>query len=133
MRAVIDTNVLVPALINPEEIPARVIDEIRAQTLQPVLGQAILDEYRDVLTRPHFGFSPDTVDDLIEDMVALALSLSPAKLDASTLPNPDDAPFIATALAAVCPIVTGNVRHFPPECGVETLTPAQCLECLITD
>lgn len=133
MRAVIDTNVLVAALINPEGTPARVIDEIRAQTLRPVLGQAILEEYRAVLTRPHFGFSPDTVDDLIEDMVALALSMSPAKLDASILPDPDDAPFIATALAAACPIVTGNSRHFPPECGVEILTPAQCPSRLFTE
>jgi predicted nucleic acid-binding protein len=61
----------------------------------------------------------------------MAQRITPVPIPLSNLPDPDDAPFIATALAANCPIVTGNARHFPAECGVEILTPAQCLARLI--
>lgn len=133
MLVIVDTNVLVSALINPAGIPARVVEEIRTQTLRPVVGREILDEYRDVLTRSQFRFSPVQVNNLLDDLAALAQHLNAMPLDTTGLPDPDDAPFIAIALAVSCPIVTGNGRHFPPECGVEVLSPAQCLARLFTD
>ena len=30
------------------------------------------------------------------------------------LPDPDDEPFLALADAAMCPLITGNAKHFPP-------------------
>lgn len=133
MLVVVDTNVLVSALINPGGVPARVVDEIRAQTLRPIVSEELLDEYREVLTRARLRFSSSQVDSLLDDLAALALHLHATPKDPATLPDPDDAPFIAVALAAACPIVTGNSRHFPPECGVEILTPAQCLSRLFTE
>lgn len=133
MLVIVDTNVLVSALINPAGIPARVIEEIRAQTLRPVLAPEILDEYWDVLSRDRFDFHPDKVTSLLDDLAALAVNLQTSHLDTAGLPDPSDAPFIALALAAACPIVTGNGRHFPPECGVEILTPSQCLTRLFTE
>ena len=131
MLAVIDTNVLVSASVNREGVPGQVVAKIRALALKPVLSAAILDEYADVLRRPRFNFPRNWVDDLLADMEALALHVRPAAVAANNLPDPDDVPFIATALAANCPIVTGNARHFPAGCGVEVLNPAQCLARLI--
>jgi putative PIN family toxin of toxin-antitoxin system len=133
MLVVVDTNVLVSALINPAGVPARVVDEIRARTLRPAVTRQVLDEYREVLARARSGFSPAHVNSLLDDLAALALNLQVTHLDTAKLPDPDDAPFIAVALAAACPIVTGNGRHFPPECGVEILNPAQCLSRLFTE
>lgn len=127
MLAVIDTNVLVSASIHRQGVPGRVVAKIRTLALKPVLSTAILDEYATVLRRPRFNFPRDWVDDLLADMAALALHLRPAAIATANLPDPDDAPFIATARAANCPIVTGNARHFPAEIGVEVLSPAQCL------
>lgn len=131
MRAVIDTNVLVSAAINPAGPPGQLVVKIRSLTLMPVVSAAILDEYADVLRRARFGFPRAWVDELLTDMAALALHVRPIALAAADLPDPDDGPFIATALAAGCPIVTGNARHFPAECGVEILSPAQCLDRLM--
>ncbi|MBU1666223.1 MAG: putative toxin-antitoxin system toxin component, PIN family [Gammaproteobacteria bacterium] len=131
MLAVIDTNVLVSASINREGVPGKLVARIRTLELTPVVSAAILDEYAEVLRRPRFNFPQDWVDDLLADMEALALHVRPAKIDTSNLPDPSDAPFIATALAAGCPIVTGNARHFPADCGVEILSPAQCRSRLI--
>jgi putative PIN family toxin of toxin-antitoxin system len=131
MRAVIDTNVLVSASINPDGVPGQWVARIRALELMPVVSGAILFEYADVLRRPRFNFPPEWVDELLSDMNALALHIRPVTHATANLPDPDDATFIATALAAGCAIVTGNVRHFPDDCGVEIWTPAQCLSRLI--
>lgn len=131
MLAVIDTNVLVSASINREGVPGQLVAKIRALALTPVLSAAIQDEYSNVLRRPRFNFPRNWVDDLLVDMAALALHVRPKAIASENLPDPDDAPFIATALAAGCPIVTGNARHFPADCGAEILSPAQCLERLM--
>lgn len=131
MQAVIDTNILVSALLTPGGAPAQLIEAIRAHALVPVVSRSILAEYADVLNRPKFGFAKGPVDDLLDDTNGIALFLNPRPLSPMTLPDPDDAPFVAAALTARCPIVTGNPRHFPPSAGVKTLSPAQCLQCLL--
>lgn len=131
MLVVIDTNVLVSASINREGVPSQLVVKIRTLELTPVVSAAIRDEYAEVLRRPRFNFPQNWVDDLLADMEALALHVRPASIAVTNLPDPSDAPFIATALAAGCPIVTGNARHFPADCGVEILSPAQFLTRLI--
>lgn len=131
MRAVIDTNVLVSALINGKGSPGLVVDKIRTLALMPVVCPEILREYSAVLRRARFGFVPEQVDELLADMQGLALHARPEPITLSGLPDPDDAPFIAAALWAACPVVTGNARHFPAETGVEVLSPAACLERLV--
>lgn len=127
MLAVFDTNVLVSASLNRAGTPGQLVVSIRSRALTPVLCTAIRNEYADVLRRARFSFPHAWVDDLLADMDSLALHMRPANIATSTLPDHDDVPFIAAALAAMCPIVTGNARHFPAECGVEILSPAQCL------
>lgn len=127
LRVVIDTNVLVSAAISPAGTPARVFAAIQQGRLEPLLSRAILAEYREVLSRPRFGFPPELVAGLLEPFDGLALHLEPDARFLAGLPDPDDAPFIALALFAGCPVVTGNARHFPPETGVEVMTPGECL------
>lgn len=127
MRAVIDTNILVSALLTPGGVSAQLIAAIRNQTLLPVISQSILAEYTEVLNRPRFDFASDRVASLLEDMKGLALFLKPQPIPLQNLPDPDDAPFIAAALAAGCAIITGNNKHFPPETGVKIFSPAEAL------
>jgi len=46
------------------------------------------------------------------------------------LPDPDDRPFLEVAREAGAALVTGNLKHYPPESrrGVEALGPAAFLE-----
>lgn len=131
MRAVIDTNVLVSALINGDGRPGQVVARVRTLELMPVVSDEILIEYVAVLRRARFDFAHDAVNELLEDIRALALNITPARMSASGLPDPDDAIFMAVAKAAGCPVVTGNARHFPVEAGVEILSPAECIERLL--
>jgi hypothetical protein len=44
------------------------------------------------------------------------------------VPDTADWPFIACALAMRCPVITGNLRHFPATLGITALTPRQWLD-----
>jgi putative PIN family toxin of toxin-antitoxin system len=130
MRAVIDTNVLVSAMLTPAGISAQLVEAIRAGKLQPVLSHEIFMEYVRVLNRPRFGFDNSEVASLLEDMTSLALFVRPPFKVAGILPDPDDERFIAAALHAVCHVITSNAKDFPASTGVKILTPAEALALL---
>jgi putative PIN family toxin of toxin-antitoxin system len=132
MKAVIDTNVLVSAVLNLAGTPARVVEAARTQRLTVLLSPAVMAEYAGVLYWARFGFPPDLVASLLSVLDALGLWLPDMRITLPSLPDPSDAPFLALAKTSGAVIVTGNQRHFPPECGVEVLTPGQAVERAIS-
>lgn len=64
--AVIDTNVLVSSLISKVSIPGEIISYVKEEVIVPIVGEDILNEYRDVLFRNKFPFRIDEVDELID-------------------------------------------------------------------
>lgn len=112
-RIVLDTNVLVSALISPGGPPGRILDLVLSSEIILVLDDRILSEYSKVLSREKLGFDPDDVKQLILFIRLNAESIS-AKPVKKQLPDPGDQPFLEVARAAACDsIVTGNLRHFP--------------------
>jgi putative PIN family toxin of toxin-antitoxin system len=122
-RAVVDTNILVSALLKRGSPPDAVAQAIRHGVLQPVVCAEIVDEYSAVLHRPRLALPQREVAELIALFAAQAqwVRITPY-LTALKLPDPGDWPFIATALAADCPVITGNARHFPKRLGVKVVT-----------
>ena len=130
MRIVVDTNVLVSSLLSPFGPPNAIRHLIAAGAVQVSYDVRILHEYREVLTRPRFPFSEDDVDDLLSQIEADGVLISSDPL-AGSLPDPDDEPFLAVALAARARcLVTGNLRDFPTDRrqGVLVLSPRQFLD-----
>jgi predicted nucleic acid-binding protein len=123
MRAVVDTNILVSALLRPGSPPDAVLQGMAARTLTPVLCDAIFEEYTAVLARPRFGFSTALVQELLHLLRQQADWLSLPPYDGyPRLPDQADWPFVGCALAAGCAVVTGNLKHFPPAIGVPVYT-----------
>lgn len=117
-RVVLDTNVLVSALVSPFGNPAQVLQAVQQSKIKPCLSREIIEEYKEVLARPKFNFAPHEIDGLIELLRANGLMLNPAPAIGAS-PDPGDDDFIACALAADAEfLVTGNKRHFPAQsCG----------------
>jgi putative PIN family toxin of toxin-antitoxin system len=114
-RAVLDTNVIVSALISPFGNEALVLLAVQKEQVTPCLCRAIIDEYAGVLTRPKFNFARHEIDSLIRLLQARGLLLEPLPAPGAS-PDPNDEPFIACALAAGAEfLVTGNKRHFPAQ------------------
>ncbi len=66
IRAVIDTNVLVSAMISPAGNEALLILAINHGLLVPCFSAEVLQEYSEVLLRPKFGFSAIEVNALLD-------------------------------------------------------------------
>lgn len=129
MRAVVDTNILVSGLIGSAGPPGQVLAAIAVGTLRPLLCNEILAEYRAVLPRPHLRIRPDRVTDLLRLMAQTAdWVMVPTYPGTPPLPDPDDWPFIAAAKAGDCPVITGNLKHFPAVLGVRVMTAREWVE-----
>lgn len=129
MRAVVDTNVLVSGLLCADGPPARVLADIGSWRLHPVVCDAVMAEYEAVLRRPRLRIAAADAAEVLELLRSIAEWVTvPAYAGTPTLPDPADWPFVACALAADCPVVTGNRKHFPPGLGVRVMTARQWVE-----
>lgn len=130
-RAVVDTNVLVSAVLTPAGPPGAVAQAIRHGLMQPMVCSEIIEEYLDVLHRPRLALPRREVDELVALFAAQAqwVRITPY-LPALKLPDPGDWPFIAVAIAGNCPVITGNTRHFPHRLGIDVVTPRAWLDRL---
>jgi hypothetical protein len=120
---VLDTNVLVSALLSPFGPPGQILDLILAGDIRPAYDDRILAEYRQVLARLRFGFDQQAIADLFDYLVANG--------------EPYDLPFLEVATSLLSRggafsgtlLVTGNLRHFPADTrgDVQVLAPAASL------
>ena len=112
MKIVLDTNVLVSALLTPFGNAARILDMVLLGELLLLYDDRIILEYREVLLRPKFGFKEKDVHDLLVFLEADGMKVNPAPIK-YTLADQDDIPFIETALTGMAEaVITGNIRHF---------------------
>lgn len=115
MRIVLDTNVLVSGLLNAAGNPGRVIDGIMMGDIVTIIDDRIVGEYREVLGRPKFAFDAQQRSRVLDFLLLTAERVSAPPLSVA-LPDPGDRPFLEVAIhGRANALVTGNVRHFPPE------------------
>lgn len=129
MKLVLDTNILVSAMLSPHGPPGQLLDLVLDGQLQLALSPAIQAEYREVLLRPRFHLDIQQVDLLLDTLDAQALHISPLPWP-HLLPDIDDEPFLATAHEAKALLVTGNERDYPDALreGVLVTSPRLALE-----
>jgi putative PIN family toxin of toxin-antitoxin system len=123
---VIDTNVVVSGLLNPNGPPARILDAILDGRVKLVYDARILAEYRDVLRRPRLKLKPEAVATFLDALRGQIL-VNPSAIVTGG-PDIDDLIFIECAIAAPDKtIVTGNLADYPDEIlhGARVLTPSQ--------
>ena len=125
----IDTNVLVSALLSPFGPPGEILRLVTAGTVGVCHDARILGEYRQVLLRPAFLFRTLQVESLLDQIEADGVPVAALPLS-ERLPDPDDEAFLAVALAGEADfLITGNLRHFPEASrqGVRVVSPRDFL------
>ena len=130
--AVIDTNVLVSALLSSKDDTAtvQVVSKIISGEIIPVYSNLIIREYRNVLTRRKFGFSGRTIDYLLSAIEKYGLLVDPVP-SGIILPDMKDLPFYEVVIEKRddgAYLVTGNIKHFPKVPFV--VTPRELLDIL---
>ncbi|SHL29795.1 putative toxin-antitoxin system toxin component, PIN family [Fibrobacter sp. UWEL] len=130
--AVVDTNVIVSSLLtkNPLSPVMLVMHELFAGKVQLLVNDAILAEYKEVLSRPKFHLDEIAINRTLDSIQRLSINVD-APESGVELPDPKDVVFYDVALACRdkdASLVTGNTKHFP---GVPfVVTPREFLEIL---
>ncbi len=132
--AVIDTNVLVSAMLKWDSVPGTVLELTYGGTIIPLLNAHIVREYRTVLARPKFHLTQEIIDGAVGEIERLGLYVDGDSLDVE-LPDPKDRVFYEVVMeerkSEDAYLVTGNIKHFPEKPYV--VTPRQMLDIILSD
>lgn len=127
MNVVIDTNVLLSALLKAGTPPAEVISDLFSGQLVALYNQEILDEYREVLARPKHKISSAKSEVILDFIVSDGIHVPNARF-AGQLPDVDDQPFADVAFSGGADLlITGNTKHFPRGPPLRVVTPREWL------
>ena len=130
--AVIDTNVIVSALISrhTDSATVMVLNSVFSEHIIPVYNEDILNEYATVLRRKKFNFSEDFINETITTIKDKGIH-SERVNSGEILPDAKDLVFYEVALSQEDSfLVTGNLKHFPKKPFV--VSPAEMVEIINT-
>ena len=130
MLAVIDTNVIVSALItrNEQSPTIQVLHCIFSGEIVPLYEDAILKEYREVLSRPKFKLTSSQIDRTVNFIKEHGMHCDRVAY-LSDMPDEKDRVFYEVSLSIdESYLVTGNLKHFPQTPKV--VTPSQMMELI---
>lgn len=131
LYAVVDTNVLVSALIskNPVSYPLRVVASVYDGSLIPVYNKEILAEYKAVLSRKKFNLNTQDMEDALRVITDFGLELDRTPVKDEEFPDKQDIVFYEVRMSKEDSyLVTGNIKHFPKKPFV--VTPKEMVEIL---
>ena len=120
MRIILDTNVIVSAILSPAGNPARILTAVLSSKIELLYNNHILAEYITVLRQEKFRLNKELNDYIIEyickEGVFFFASLLKIKFD-----HEDDKKFYELYKSGKADyLVTGNIKHFPKENGIVT-------------
>ena len=129
--AVIDTNVVVSAMLNPDSVPGTVLKCAFSGIIVPFINQEILDEYIEVISREQFGFDQKDIDFFLTNINERAIFVDRTPTS-EIFVDKKDIVFYEIALTGRNKtntyLVTGNTKHFPKQPFV--VTPREMIDII---
>jgi len=126
MKIVLDTNVIVSALLSPSGAPARILSLVLEGMITTVYDNKILAEYSDVLNREKLKIDKDLIN-LVVDFIIKEGEFKTARPQTALFDDEDDRVFYELyKTGKIDFLITGNIRHFPHEKGI--VSPRKFLE-----
>ena len=134
IRVVLDTNVIVSAVLSPAGSEAYVVKLALAREVQVFVTPAVLAEYEEVLRRGKFKhLGPNVINILLTGIQSVAIWVIPTKTLAIS-PDENYNRFLECAEASEADyLVTGNKRNFPRQWKRTAVIGARELLEIITD
>ncbi len=140
MRVVLDTNVIVSAILSPTGAPARLVGFWQTQVFGLVVSEDLLQEYLRALSYPHVavrhGMNATEASQIVEDFRQFSDNVNPDAMPRVVLEDPDDDKVLACAVAGGADFLVSGDTHLlrlEEYQGVRILTPAAFLMLLQED
>ncbi|MBO7415971.1 MAG: putative toxin-antitoxin system toxin component, PIN family [Bacteroidaceae bacterium] len=130
IHVVIDTNVLISALISKKKNSATVLllEKLFDEEIIPVYNHEILKEYMEVMNRTKFHLDQNDIVQLLNTIIESGVQSERIKTDLF-FPDKKDIVFYEVALSVNGTyLITGNTKHFPTTPIV--VTPAEILRII---
>ena len=129
--AVIDTNVIISAMLKHNSVPGIIFELVINDTIVPLLNEEIIAEYYEVHTRKKFGFAAWEVEDFLNEIKTKSIYLTKEPVKESFI-DEDDKVFYEIVMSARktmdAYLITGNIKHFPKKQYV--VTPKEMIDIL---
>ena len=113
-KIVMDTNVLVSALLSPNGNPAKILSLVVNEQVILCYDSRIILEYESVLLREKFPFKAQDVWGLLNATRRIGMITLP-KPSSKIFDDEGDKKFYEVAKDAGAYLITGNMKHFPQE------------------
>ena len=137
MKAVLDTNCLVSALLKPVGPSGQIVEQWRARAFELVVSPGTLTELVEVLHRPHIVNKHPIREPDIQNYVRLLLTraeVAPGLLMLDAVPDdPKDNHVLAAAVETSCKYIVSGDRHLldlREFQGIKIVTPREFLTLL---
>lgn len=129
--AVIDTNIIVSALLRKNSVPDEILKAVFNGIITPLVNKKILAEYKEVLSRSKFDFLKIDIKSVMNNFKKYGIQIDDDKSKITEiLPDVKDVPFYSVVIASRNEresfLVTGNIKHFPEKYFI--VTPRQMLD-----
>lgn len=139
VRAVLDTNTLVSAILSPHGPPRRLLDAARAQVVELRSSPVLMAELLDVLAREKFatrlaaaGLTPLGI---VGEIRRLAVMVSPAEVPRIVPGDADDDHVLACAVAGQADLIVSGDKHLHGlggrYRGIAIVTPAEAVQRIV--
>jgi len=129
MKVVIDTNVIVSAVLSLKGNPAEIMKLFDIGKIQLIYTVDIIAEYKRVLGYKKLNIAERTQLDLIGYLQSRGTLIIEPPTSIIPLSDESDRKFYDTAKASESILITGNLKHYPRELFV--MNPADFLEQIL--
>lgn len=136
MRAVVDTNILVRAVIKPQGSVGPVLQRLRRRDYTLLLSRATLDEFVEVVHRPRlrvkYGLSESTLRAVIR-LIVLRSELVQPDVQIVVCRDPKDDKFFEVAVSGQAGVIVSgdeDLLTLDPYAGIPIVSPSRFLAML---
>lgn len=112
MKLVIDTNIIVSALLSANGTAFQVLSDVLDGKYTVFISNEIFEEYSDVLHREKFHFDSEIIEFILNWFLENAIWIEVVKSDI-IMQDEKDRIFFDVAKCCKARLLTGNARHYP--------------------
>jgi putative PIN family toxin of toxin-antitoxin system len=126
MKIILDTNVIVSALLCPQSLPAKILGLVLNGTIGMVYDNNIFAEYIDVLNREKFKIDKNLIKIILDFITKEGEYMISIPQNIEFIDEDDKMFYELYKNEEVDFLITGNIRHYPKEEGI--MMPREFLE-----